>query len=38
MVAFYVNRIHKGLITIDKVPRLWRAKVEAALAAETTEA
>lgn len=31
MVKFYLNRIHKGLITINEVPKLWRAGVEAEL-------
>lgn len=31
MVAFYVDRIHKGLIELEKVPNLWRTKVEAEL-------
>jgi hypothetical protein len=35
MVALYVRRINSGLMTIDEVPKLWRAKVEKAL--EITE-
>jgi hypothetical protein len=31
MVALYVRRINSGLMTIDEVPKLWRAKVEKAL-------
>lgn len=32
MVEFYVMKIQDGTITIDNVPKLWRKKVEAALA------
>jgi hypothetical protein len=35
MVALYVRRINSGLMTIDEVPKLWRAKVEKSL--EITE-
>ena len=28
MVNFYVNRILKGKLTLDKVPATWRAAVE----------
>jgi hypothetical protein len=31
MVAIYVRRIKAGIMTIDEVPALWRAKVEKAL-------
>lgn len=31
MVNFYLNRIEKGLITVDEVPKYWKAKVEAEL-------
>ena len=31
MVAFYVNRIKKGKMTLDQVPEKWRAAVEEAL-------
>ena len=31
MVAFYVNRIRHGKITIEDVPPYWRAAVEEAL-------
>lgn len=31
MVAFYVNRIRKGLMTIDDVPLRWRDAVREAL-------
>ncbi len=31
MVRFYINRIEKGLITVEEVPTLWRAAVEAEL-------
>lgn len=31
MVAFYVNRIKKGKMTLDQVPEKWRADVEKAL-------
>lgn len=34
MVAFYVMKIQDGAITIEDVPKLWRAKVEAALSAK----
>lgn len=34
MVRFYLNRIEKGLITIEEVPTLWKAGVEAALKKE----
>lgn len=34
MVAFYVAKIKDGTITIDDVPKLWKAKVEAELAKE----
>lgn len=27
MVAFYINKINDGEITIDEVPKLWREKV-----------
>lgn len=32
MVEFYVIKIQDGTITIDNVPKLWKKKVEAALA------
>jgi hypothetical protein len=32
MVAFYVKKITDGDMTIDQVPKLWKKKVEAALA------
>lgn len=35
MVNFYLNRIEKGLITIEDVPKLWRTKVEAELKKES---
>lgn len=31
MVKFYLNRIEKGLITIEEVPTLWKAAVEAGI-------
>lgn len=31
MVAFYVNRIRRGKMTIEDVPMRWRAAVEEAL-------
>jgi len=31
MVKFYLNRIEKGLITVEDVPTLWRAAVEAGI-------
>lgn len=37
MVKFYVNRIERGLMTVDNVPKLWRAKVEQALAEKAAE-
>lgn len=35
MVKFYLNRIEKGLITIEDVPKYWKAKVEAELKKES---
>ncbi|WP_297420456.1 CD1375 family protein [Clostridium sp.] len=34
MVAIYVRRINEGIMTIDKVPTLWRDKVAASLATQ----
>lgn len=34
MVKFYVNRIKNGGMTLEQVPALWRAKVEAEMAKE----
>lgn len=34
MVKFYLNRIEKGLITIEDVPKYWREKVQEALKTE----
>lgn len=34
MVAFYVNRIRAGKMTIDNVPHKWREAVQAALDGE----
>ncbi len=34
MVKFYVNRIKNAQMTVDEVPKLWKAKVEAELAKE----
>lgn len=34
MVKFYLNRIEKGLMTVEEVPTLWRARVEAELKTE----
>ena len=31
MVALYVRMIREGVITIDDVPKKWRAKVQAQL-------
>lgn len=31
MVALYVKKINEGAMTIDDVPNLWRAKVQAEL-------
>lgn len=31
MVKFYVNRITNGGMTLEEVPLLWKAKVEAEL-------
>lgn len=28
MVAFYVNKINNGEMTIEKVPKLWNEKVK----------
>lgn len=28
MAKIYYNRIKRGLMTIDQVPELWRAKVQ----------
>ena len=28
MIKFYLNRIEKGLITVDEVPKYWKAMVE----------
>lgn len=38
MVKIYVSLIKRGLKTIEDVPEQIRAQVEAALAAENTEA
>lgn len=34
MVKFYLNRIEKGLIKLEDVPKYWYAKVEAELQTE----
>lgn len=34
MIKFYLNRIKKGLITVEEVPKLWRDGVEAELKTE----
>ena len=31
MIKFYLRKINNGEITIDDVPSLWRAKVQAEL-------
>lgn len=31
MVKFYLMRINRGIMTIDKVPSLWRENVKALL-------
>lgn len=31
MIAFYVDRIRKGRMTLDKVPERWREAVRKAL-------
>lgn len=31
MVNYYVNKIQKGLMTIDEVPAYWKDKVQAKL-------
>ncbi len=31
MVKFYVMKIKDGVITVEDVPELWKAKVEAEL-------
>jgi len=28
MINFYVNRIQNGLMTVEQVPTLWRARVQ----------
>lgn len=28
MVAFYINQIKNELMTLEDVPKLWKAKVE----------
>lgn len=33
MANYYVQRIKQGKLTIDQVPALWRAQVEALLKA-----
>lgn len=38
MVAFYINQIEKDLMTLEEVPKLWRAKVEKELEKEQTKA
>lgn len=37
MVKFYLRKIKAGEMTIDEVPSLWRAKVQAELDKEVTE-
>jgi hypothetical protein len=37
MVAIYVRRINAGIMTIDEVPALWKAKVEKALEEQSEE-
>ena len=34
MVKFCLTRIEKGLITVEEVPTLWRAAVEAGMKTE----
>lgn len=34
MVKFYVMKIKDGVITVEDVPELWRAKVEEAIKEE----
>lgn len=31
IVRLYVNRIQQGKMTLDSVPKMWRAEVEKAL-------
>lgn len=31
MVAFYADKIKKGIITINEVPKLWREQVNKVL-------
>lgn len=31
MVKLYCEKIYKGEITIEQVPKIWRAKVQAAI-------
>ena len=35
MVKFYVNRIEKGLMILEDVPKLWKTKVEDAIKKES---
>lgn len=28
MTAFYINQIENGFMTLEEVPKLWKAKVE----------
>lgn len=37
MVAFYVEKIKKGEITINDVPKLWRKKVQVILDSEEND-
>jgi hypothetical protein len=37
MVAIYVRRINEGMMTLEEVPKLWRAKVAKALQTSETE-
>lgn len=37
MINFYVNRIQNGIMTVDEVPPLWRARVQKALEERETQ-
>lgn len=37
MVNFFIGEIEVGRITVDDVPKLWREKVRAKLAAKAAE-
>lgn len=37
MIAYYVNQINMGKLTIEQVPEIWREKVRQALHGEDVE-